>query len=74
MNKISNLKISNLITVLEEVKVDANDKHGITFNDEDTKIEFLDNSIWIYFRNGEKHLTYEVYQTDDVSLRFNWID
>ena len=67
-------KISNLVAILEEIKLDANDKHEVVFCDEDIKLVFLGDEIWVYFNNGVQHLEYSVSQKKDLSFRFDWED
>jgi len=72
-------KITDLFSLLETIKADANHKHAnykgeIVFQEKDIKLELSGDRICVFFNNGIQHLEYEVYQRDDKSFEFNWID
>lgn len=72
-------KITDLFSLLETIKADANDKYAtykneIVFQEKDIKLELSCDRICVFFNNGKQHLEYEVYQKIDRSFNFNWID
>lgn len=72
-------KITDLVSLLETIKADANYKHAnykneIVFQEKDIKLELSADRICMFFNNGTVHLEYEIFQNDDKSFGFCWID
>lgn len=67
-------KITDLVSLLVDIKADVNDKHGIIFEEKDIKLELSNDRICVFFNNGKQHLEYEIHQRADLSFGFNWID